>query len=171
MNYASDPYWAHKEHYGPEKRQAYENQVMADRAAAERHRSQLDAVAIAGGVAAFGAWYGTRAQRKADKLRRAYDRDHRPGDYDRRRFEYYSAVEQLQRQTENDLYRLEVDARQVEMQLPLAGTAKTHRTLKSRLDALRSMMEDKRLALTTGLEALSMKYGDVLEYDRTMASF
>lgn len=165
MNYASDPFWAHKQGYGPEQRQAYENQVMMDRAAQERHRAEFDYAAMATSAILVGSWFRSRAERKQEKARRDFDRNHRPRDYARRYGEYHTALDRLETETARLLHELEVEVYQLQARLPLAGTTKTHRTLKARLDALKAMMEDKRLAYETAREALSMKYRDIVEYE------
>ena len=171
MNYASDPFWAHKSGYSPERLQAYENQVMADRAAQERHRAEFDYAAMVGGALAVGTLFKTRAQRKQAKARRDYDRDHRPRDYARRNMEYHAALDRLKSESAIAMSRIEDEIARTEIRIPLAGTTKTHRTLKANLEALKAMLEDKRLAFETAREALSMKYHDILEYEAAMEAF
>lgn len=170
MNYASDPLWAYKQGYGPEQRQAYENQVMADRADRERHRSEFDFAAVAGGAALLGSWFQSRAARKQARAREEFEIAHRPQDYDRRRMEYGMAISHLESDVAWSISKLEVEIARLEASLPQAGTAKTHRTIRARLDALRAMVETKRLVYTSTLESLSMRYRDVLEYDTALAS-
>lgn len=167
MNFATDPFWAHKGSYAPEQLQAYENQVMIDRAAHERHRTEFDYAALAGSALLVGAAFQGRAGRKQAKARRAYSRDHQPQNYARRRMEYGIAVDRLESEISADIYRLEVESSTIQMQLPVA-TGKSYRHLKARLDALKAMVEDKRLARSSTLESLSMQYRDILEYDAAM---
>lgn len=171
MNYANDPLWAHKHSMDPYKRQAYESQVMADRAAADRHRTQFDAAATVGSVLILADWFRGRDSRKQAKERKRYIDTRRPVSYDERRAELESAERQLQIETIAAVPQFEVELMQLKARLPVAGTAKTHRSLKGRIDALEALIKDKRLAYATGIDALTMKYSDILTFEAGLAKF
>jgi hypothetical protein len=169
MSYAHDPYWAYKQGWDPERRQAYENQVMMDRAAEQQHRAEFDAGAIITSGVLLGGLFMSRAARKAAKARAQWVNDHYPEDYPSRKAEMDATRAQLESETVQTIATLTAEIATLEGRLPHAGTAKTVRTLRTRIDALQARIDGARLAFTQALDALKMRYLDIVEYEEGLA--
>lgn len=171
MNYAHDPFWAYKDSYSPEKRQAYENQVMMDRAASERHRDEFGTASIITGGLLLFDWFQGRSARKAEKARAKYAQEHCPENYEIRRAEFEAAADKLHTETDQTLLTLQGEISYLEHRVLSAGTAKSAKTMRSRIQYLKAKVESARLAYQTSLDSLVMQYQDIVEYEAGLAQF
>jgi hypothetical protein len=121
----------------------------------------------------IGGWWQGRAQRKADdisnRVRDEYCRVHRPENYEERRAEYDAALDDLEVASTLAISKIKWDLAIEQGRLDLS-TRHTNRAVRARIDALRAMLEAKRLEHSTAVEQLTLKYRDILEYDETLAS-
>lgn len=169
VNYANDPFWAHKDWYGPEQLQAYELQVMADRAAAERHRAELDVVAVAAGALGLGLWLSGAEERSRSRARRRYIQANCPEDYTSRKAAFERALVLLEDHHQRTVARLGQEIAIAERRLR-GATAKRRVAHQARVEGLEAELRSEGAIYAQDQAEVLAEYADVLAYESGLAS-
>lgn len=111
-----------------------------------------------------------KAAKESARARKEYSRRHRPDDFGKRRREYVTAMDRLESETRSNMSKIRAEISQLEHRMSVSSH-RANLAIKARVDALRSMLEDHRLAYQTARETLILNFQDVLEYERVLTTF